>query len=64
MANAAAVPDVFINLSNASFDGARIVTFDNEPSESARPGTPWTAVVNVDRDEVAPNRSVRDMLEF
>lgn len=53
-----------MNLLKASFEGARMVTLDREPSISARPGTLPTAVVKVERDEVAPRRSVRDMLEL
>ena len=64
IARAVAEPEVFVNLLKASFEGARMVTLDREPSDSARPGTLLTAVVNNDRDEVAPRRSVRDMLEF
>lgn len=55
---------VLMNLSKASFDGARIVTFDSDPSMSARPGTAMTAVVKLERDEVAPRRSVRDPVEL
>lgn len=51
---------VRMNFSKASFDGARMVTLESDPSMSARPGTPMTADVKVDRDEVAPRRSVRD----
>lgn len=50
----AAAASVSMKASKASFDGAKIVIFSAEPSISARPGTPMTAAVRVDRDSVAP----------
>lgn len=64
LAARAAAAGVRMNLPNASFDGARIVIFDAEPSMSASPGTPIMAAVRFDKDEVAPRRSVRDVVEF
>ena len=59
-----AIAEDRLSLLNASFDGARIVTLVAEPSDSERPGTPLTAAANDDRDEVAPSKSTKDMLEF
>lgn len=47
----------------ASLDGAKMVTFDNPPNISPRPGTDCTAAPRLDKDAVAPMRSVSDMLE-
>ena len=53
-----------LSVLNASLEGARIVTLVKEPKESARPGTLSTILARDDRDDVAPRRPTKDMLEF
>ena len=57
-------PEEFDNAWKASFDGARMVIFDSPPSESARPGTARTAALRLDKEAVAPRRSVSEVLEL
>ena len=53
-----------LSMLNASFEGARIVTLVIEPKDSARPGTLFTIPARDDKDDVAPRRPTKDMLEF
>ena len=53
-----------LSLLKASFDGAKMVTFVAEPSESARPGTLFTAAARDESDEVAPRRSINEPEEL
>lgn len=61
---ASSPPDEFDMAWKASFDGARMVMLDNPPSVSARPGTARTAAVRLDKEAVAPRRSVSEVLEL